>query len=177
MCSGSPDTGYTEDQVEDQNRQARIARQRQQAIIDQQTQEAREFRDRIPTVERDMNEALVGQSRRQLAQDLSANKTDLSRRGLLTSKIKDMRAADIRAEAGANLAEARTGVTTRLNDQARRMDSLAAQGQMQAVQQRQDIEDDVYARAMQKIQQRNSAIQGMSQVGGIGAGYAYSRMA
>lgn len=172
MCGGGGDTGYTADQEEDANRQARIARQRQQQILDQQQGEANDFRSKKDSLENQLDTNLTNTSRYGLASDLNSSQVNASRRGILNSRLNDANQGQLRAQAATNLAGAKSDVSSRLNAQANNMDAMAAQGTLNDFNQRQQIEDDIYSRAMQRVQQRGQLYGQVGQAAGTAAGIA-----
>lgn len=171
MCGGGS-SGPTEDQEEDERRQARINRERRQSIINQQTQEAAEFRGNLPGLKNEMGEGVAEASRQQLAGDLAANTQDASHRGLLYSKLKDAREGGLRAEAGAGLAKARSNISTGLEGQAREMETNAINGGLADFGARQKMENDIYTSALANVQRRNQQYAQIGAAGGKIAGAA-----
>lgn len=123
---------------------------------DAQLAQARDFRANIPVFQSQMADSLNEQASNAQNHALQATDQNYSRRGLLYSGMNERGKMGVRAQTGQAVASGIGGINADLENAAGQMDANAVQAGMQQQQHQQQIQNDIYARAMARMNSSNS---------------------
>lgn len=151
--------------------------ERANQIRGQLTQQATDYRSKLPQLQQQMFNPVADQSRRELGQQMRGINTVSNQRGLLYSGMRKGAQAEARGNMSAGLAAKRAQINANTTAQADAYDQAAVGGNreaqdmaMQQAQQKQQRNDQNYAQALERRKQRMGQTMGMANAAGQSVG-------
>lgn len=152
---------------EAQERQEAERRAQQQRVVDQQTGQAKEFRQNLAGYIAKGGQAADREARGELESSSENIKRGANRRGLLGSGIEAQDQADNEAGIASGLAARKAQIQKNLQNAATEFEQKAAQGALQVANFESDIQDSLYNQALADMNAKGTALSGLA--GGIGS--------
>lgn len=132
------------------------------------------FRSNLPQMQQQMASSMGQGINQQTQQNLSANKTNNSTRGLLYGGINQGQQAAVRGQGQVQMAQGREMINSQLNSAADQMDQGTISQGMALQNVQQNMQNAIYQQAMMNMMSQNQMYGSLVGAGAMGAGMAMS---